>query len=113
MASREKARRYLEESEAHKHYSSIVECTLTYFIHKAEKEDNVRFADDLRKARQGYHEEFKMGVELTEQVYAELFTDEELDDLIVLNSNPALKKARALTADIFNTILEKFLMVSA
>jgi len=112
MASREIVRRFLEESEAHKHYSSIVECTLTYFIHKAEKEDNVRFADDLRKARQGYHEEFKMGVELTEQVYAEMFTDEELDDLIVLNSNPALKKARALTADIFNTILEKFLMVS-
>jgi hypothetical protein len=42
-----------------------------------------------------------------------LFTDEELDDLIVLNSNPALKKARALTSDIFNAILEKFLMVSA
>ncbi|MBS1105169.1 MAG: hypothetical protein H6Q91_671, partial [Deltaproteobacteria bacterium] len=38
MASREIARRFLEESEAHKHYSSIVECTLTYFIHKAEME---------------------------------------------------------------------------
>ena len=112
MASREKVRRFLEESEAHKHYSSIVECTLTYFIHKAEKAGNARFAADLRQARQGYHEEFKMGIDLTEQVYAELFTDEEMDDLIVLNSNPALKKARALTSDIFNMILEKYLMVS-
>jgi hypothetical protein len=113
MASREKTRRFLDESEAHKHYSTIVECTLTYFIHKAEKEGNSRFADELRKARQGYHEEFKMGVDLTEQVYADLFTDDEMDDLIVLNSNPALKKARALTADIFNSVLEKYLMVCA
>jgi hypothetical protein len=113
MGSREKVRQFLEESEAHKHYSNIVECTLTYFIHKAEKEGNARFAEELRQARAGYHDEFKMGIELTEQVYAELFTDEELDDLIVLNSNPALKKSRALTSDIFNTILEKYLMVSA
>jgi preprotein translocase subunit SecA len=113
MASREKARRFLEESEAHKHYSSIVECTLTYFIAKAEKEGNARFADDLRKAKQGYHDEFQQGVELTEQVYADTFTDEELDDMIVLHSNPALRKARALTSEIFNTILKQYLMVSA
>ncbi len=113
MASREKVRRFLEESEAHKHYSSIVECTLTYFIAKAEKEGNTRFATDLRKAKQGYHEEFQTGVDLTEQVYADTFTDDEIDDLIVLHSNPALKKARMLTSDIFNTILEKYLLVSA
>ena len=113
MASRENVRRLLEESDAHKHYSSIVECTLTYFIAKAEKEGNSRFADDLRKAKQGYHEEFQQGVQLTEDVYAETFTDEELDDLIILHSNPALRKARALTSDIFNTILEHYLLVSA
>lgn len=113
MASREKTRQFLDESEAHKHYSNIVACTLTYFIHKAEMQGNARFANDLRAARLGYHEEFKMGIELTEQVYADLFTDEEMEDLIVLNSNPALKKARALTADIFNAILEQYLMVSA
>jgi hypothetical protein len=112
MASREKARRFLQESEAHKHYSSIVECTLTYFTHKAEQEGNTRFAADLQKAKQGYHEEFKLGFELTEQVYADTFTDEELDNLIVLHSNPALKKARDLTSDVFNSILEKYLMVS-
>lgn len=112
MASREKTRRFLEESESHKHYSSIVEYTLTYFITKAEKEGNTRFAADLRKAKEGYHEEFKKGIELTEQVYSELFTDEELDDLIVLHGNPAIKKSRALAAEIFQKILEKYLSVS-
>jgi hypothetical protein len=113
MASREKTRRFLEESESHKHYSSIVECALTYFITKAEKEGNTQFAADLRRAKEEYHGEFKWALELTEQVWAELFTDEELDDLIILHSNPALRKARALTADIFNRLLEKYLAMSA
>ena len=113
MASRQKARQFLEESEAHRHYASIVEYTLTYFIHKAEKEGNTRFAADLRKARDEYHVEFQKGVDISEEVYCEMFTDEELDDLIVLHCNPALKKARALTADIMNKILERYLEVSA
>lgn len=112
MASREKTRRFLEESESHRHYSSIVEYTLTYFIAKSEKEGNARLAADLRKAKGEYHEEFARGVEITEQVYADLFSDEELDDLIVLHSNPAIKKSRALTSDIFSTILEKCLQTS-
>jgi hypothetical protein len=113
MASREKARQFLEESEAHQHYSNIVECALTYFIAKAEKEGNARFAADLRTAKQGYHEEFQKGVELTEAVYAGTFTDEELDDLIILHANPALRKARALTSDIFSSIIEHYALVSA
>jgi hypothetical protein len=113
MGSRQKARRFLEESDSHQHYSSIVEYSLTYFIHKAEKEGNARFADDLRKAKEEYHEEFRKAVEITEQVYCDTFTDEELDNLIVLHSNPALKKARALTADIMSKILEKYLAASA
>ena len=113
MASREKARQFLEESDAHRHYSDIVECALTYFIAKAEKEGNARFAADLRQAKQGYHEEFRKGVELTEAVYADTFTDEELDDLIILHANPALRKARALTSDIFNSIIEHYALVSA
>ncbi len=113
MASREKTRQFLEESESHQHYSSIVEYALTYFIAKAEKEGNARFAADLKKAKAEYHEEFKWAIELTEQVWAELFTDEEMDDLIILHSNPALKKARALTADIFHRLLDKYLEMSA
>jgi hypothetical protein len=113
MASREKARKFLEESESHKHYSSIVECTLTYFIAKAKKDGNARLAADLEKAKAEYHDEFKWALQLAEDVHAERFTDEELDDLIVLHSNPALKKARALTTDIFNEILEKYLSMSA
>lgn len=113
MGSRQKARQFLEESESHQHYSSIVEYALTYFIAKAEKQGNARFAADLRKAKDDYHEEFKQAVDLTELVYAEIFTDEELDDLILLHMNPALKKARALTADIVNEVLKKYMEASA
>ena len=108
MASREKAIRFLQESDSHAHYSSIVEYALTYFITRARKEGNERFAADLEKAKEDYHEHFRWALDLTEQVYAERFTDEELDNLIVLQSNPALKKARALTADIFNDVLDKY-----
>ena len=113
MGSRAKARQFLEGSESHEHYSSIVEFALTYFIARAEKEGNTRFAADLRKAKEEYHEEFKQAIDVTELVYAEIFTDEELDDLIFLHSNPALKKARAMTADIVNQILQKYMEVSA
>ena len=113
MSSAEKARRFIEESESHKHYSSIVNYTLTYFIAKAKRDGNARFAADLEKAREEYHEQFQMALQLVEDVHARLFTDEELDDLIVLHSNPALRKARALTADIFNEMLEKYLAMSA
>lgn len=112
MASRAKARQFLEESGAHKHYSDIVECALTYFIAKAQKEGNTRFADDLRTAKRGYHEEFQKGVEFTVEVYAETFSDEELDDLIILHSNPALQKARALTSDIFHAVMDHYSLVS-
>ncbi len=109
MASRQKARQFLEESDAYQHYASIVEYTLTYFIHKAEREGNARFAVDLRKAKEEYHQEFQGGVDISEEVYSEMFTDEELDNLIILHGNPALKKARALTADIMHRILERYL----
>jgi len=113
MADRGKAQQFLEESESYQHYSKIVECALTYFIAKAEREGNRRFAADLRQAKESYHAEFQRGIAITEQVYADTFTDEELDDLIILHSNPALRKARALTSDIFNTIIEQAALVSA
>jgi len=113
MSSPEKARKFIEESESHKHYSSIVDYTLIYFIAKARRDGNLRFATDLENARAEYHEQFQSALELAEEVHARLFTDEELDDLIVLHSNPALKKARALTADIFNEMLDNYKSVSS
>jgi preprotein translocase subunit SecA len=112
MASRQKARKYLEDSESHSHYSSIVEYVLTYFIARAEKEGNNQFADELRKTKEEYHADFQEAFEITEEVYADLFTDEELDDLIVLHSNPATRKARALTPEIMNKILVKILLTA-
>jgi hypothetical protein len=108
MASREKARKFLEASDSHKHYSEIVEYTLTFFITKAEGEGKTRFADDLRKAKEEYEEDFNRAIEATEAVYCEMFTDEDLDNLIVLHSNPSLKKARDLAGNIMNKILEKY-----
>ena len=112
MATKEMARRFIDEADVYNQYSSIIEYTLTVFIVKAEKEGNTRFADDLRNAKATYHPDFQKAIAITEDVYAEAFTDEELNDLIVLNNNPALKKARALGADLMNKILEKVLAVS-
>ena len=47
-----------------------------------------------------------------EEVYAEIFSDEELDDLIVLHSNPAIKKLRGLNSEIVHKILEKYSQLS-
>jgi hypothetical protein len=112
MASKERARKFLEASGSHKHYSEIVDYTLTYFITKAERDGAMRFAEDLRQAKEDYDDEFNKAIEVTEAVYRETFTDEEIDDLIVLHSNPALKKARDLAGDIVNKILEKYSEVS-
>lgn len=112
MASKEMARRFIEEADVYQQYSSIIEDTLTVFIAKAEKEGNARFASDLRNAKATYHPDFQKAIEITEQVYAAAFTDEELNDLIVLHNNPALRKSRALGADLVNEILEKVLAAS-
>jgi len=108
MASRERAKRFLEMSDSHRHYSEIVEYTLTFFITKAEREGNTRFAEDLKRAKEEYKEAFDKAFEVTEAVHCEMFTDEELDDLTVLHSNPALKKARDTAGDIMSRILEKY-----
>jgi hypothetical protein len=112
MASKEKARRFLEESETHKHYSEIIDHTLAYFIARAERDGNSQFAADLRQAKGGYKEDFDKAIEVTEEVYCEIFDDEELNDLTVLHSNPAIKKLRGLTSEIMNKVLEKYLLVS-
>lgn len=106
MATIQKTRQFLEESELHQHYASIVEYTLTYFIAKAESEGNTNFARELKRAKDDYQQEFAKGIEMTEEVYSELFTDDELDNLIILNLNPAMKKARAMTSEIMKKISE-------
>ena len=107
MGSKRKAKQLLEASEAHKHYSSIVELALTYFIVKAEHEGKP-LAEDLKKLRQDYKDEFARAIEMTEDVYCEIFTDDEMDELILLHTNAAIQKLRGLTSEIFNKVLEKF-----
>lgn len=112
MGSREKVRQFLEESEAHRHYEGIVEYALTYLVAKAEKEGKNQFAADLSQMKGEYREDFAHAVAMTEEVFSDIFTDEELDNLIVLHSNPAIKKLRALNSEIMGTILTRYAKVS-
>lgn len=112
MGSREKVRRFLEESEAHRHYEGIVEYALTYLAAKAEKEGKSRLAADLEQMKGEYREDFANAVALTEEVFCDIFSDEELDNLILLHSNDAIKKLRELNAEIMGKILRKYSQVS-
>lgn len=107
MGSKEKAKRLLEVSDAHKHYSSIIDYALAYFIAKADKEGKP-VAEDLKRMKAEYDEHFAAAIGVTEEVYSEIFSDEELDELIVLHTNPAIDKLRGLGSEIFNRVLEKY-----
>jgi len=107
MGSRQKARAFLTASDIPDFYASIIEFTLTYFTTKAEKEGNESFAQELKKAREGYREDFEKAVEIVEEVYSEEFNDEELDELTVIHTTPASRKIREHTPGIMKSILEK------
>jgi glutaredoxin 2 len=112
MGSREKVRQFLDESEAHRHYEAIVDYALTYLIAKAEREGKTQFAADLSQMKDEYKEDFANAVALTEEVFSDIFDDEELDNLIVLHSNPAIKKLRGLNSEIVGRVLRKYSEVS-
>ncbi len=107
MGSSQKAKELLETSDTLKHYSTLISYALTYFIAKAEKEGSP-FANELRKLEAGYNEEFEHAVEITGEVYSDVFSDEELEELIVLHTNPTLEKLRGLTPEIMNRVLDRF-----
>ncbi|MFO8009314.1 MAG: hypothetical protein R6U89_00725 [Dehalococcoidia bacterium] len=107
MASKEKARALLEASNNIEHYSEMIDHALKYFIAKLEKEGNP-CVDELRKLRDTYPADFANAVEITGEVYGEMFTDDELDELIVLNTNPAMEKLRGLTSEIMKRVFEKY-----
>lgn len=113
MASKEMVQRFIREADVYTQYSTIVDYILSVLIARAEKEGNAQFAADLRTTKDTYHPDFQKAMEITEQVYAEAFTDEELNELIVLNNNPTLKKARDMGADLVNKILEKLLAATS
>jgi len=107
MGSKEKSREFLEVSRTHEHYSTIIEEALKYFVSKAE-EENKEIAEYLRKMQSDYKTQFKEAIEITEQVYADIFSDDELDELIVMHRNPTLLKLRGLTADISDKTIENY-----
>jgi len=113
MGTKEKARRFLDVSETHALYSNIIDYVLTYFTARAEKEGNQPFLDDLKRAKQGYTEDFEKAIEITEEVYCEMFSDEELNDMIVMHTTPAIKRLRGLTPEIMSKVLEKYSLRSS
>lgn len=108
MGSREKAKRFLEASETPQIYSSIIEFALTFYQAKAEKEGNKSFAEELKRTRESYMEDFSSALEITEEVYCEEFDDEELNDLTVIHTTPASRKLREHMPGIMKKILEKY-----
>ena len=108
MTSKQKARDFLEITGIREEYSILIDLVLTYFIAKAEKEGNP-FADDLKKLKEGYKKEFEDVQAIAAEAISEVLSDDELDELIVLHSTPALNKLRGLAPEIMNRILKGYL----
>ena len=108
MTSKQKARQFLEITGLREQYSSLIELVLTYFIAKAEKEGSP-FAGDLKKLKDGYKKEFEDVQEIAAEAIGEVLSDDELDELIVLHSTPALNKLRGLAPEIMGRILKGYL----
>lgn len=108
MGSPAKARAFMEASEAGRLYAGVVDYALRYFIARAEKEGNASFAADLRQASESYAEDFEKALRITEEVYCEIFSDDELDELIVMHSTTPIRKLRGLMPDIMGRVLEKY-----
>ena len=107
MGSKGKAKEFLEVSQTHEHYSTIIENTLMFFIATAEQE-NKEFAEYLKKMQSDYKDQFANAIDMTELVYAEIFSDDELEELIVMHQNPVLEKLRGLTSEISQRTIEKY-----
>lgn len=107
MGSKQKAREFLEVSRTHEHYSAIVEQSLRFFIAKAEQE-KPECVDYLKKLQTDYKDQFQQAIDVTEQVYADIFTDAELEELIVMHQNPTLLKLRGLTSEISDRTISQY-----
>ena len=108
MGSMEKAKQFVETSETLKLYSEIIDNMLLYFITRAEKEGNQAFAGELKKVKESYMVDFTDALEVTEKVCCEIFSDEELQELTVMHSTPALEKLRGLTPKIMDRFFENY-----
>lgn len=108
MGSMEKAKAFLETSDTLRLYSEIIDSMMLYFIHRTEKEGNQPLADELKKLKNSYMDDFTDALEITEKVYCDIFTDDELQELIVMHSTPALEKLRGLTPKIMDRFFEKY-----
>ncbi len=107
MGSKQKAKEFLDMSRTHEHYSTIIDYALQFFILRAEQE-NKQCADYLKGLQKDYHEQLANAIAVTEKVYSEIFSDEELEELIVMHKNPVMEKLRGLTSDISDRTIEEY-----
>jgi len=108
MGSMEKAKEFLVKSETLKLYSEIIDNMLLYFIARAKREKNPSLAEELKKLKDSYIDDFTDALEITERVYCDIFSDDELEEMIVMHSTPALEKLRGLTPKIMDRFFEKY-----
>jgi hypothetical protein len=53
-------------------------------------------------------DDFTDALQITEQVYCDIFSDDELQEMIVMHSTPALEKLRGLTPKIMDRFFENY-----
>jgi len=104
----EKAKEFLETSETLKLYSEIIDNMMLYFIARTEKEGNQTLAEELKKLKASYMDDFTDALEITEHVYCDIFSDDEMQEMIVMHSTPALEKLRGLTPKIMDRFFEQY-----
>ena len=108
MGSTQKAKEFLATSKTLDLYSEIIDNMLLYFIARAEKEGNPALSEELKKLKASYIDDFTDALEITEQLYCDIFSDEELNELIVMHATPSLEKLRGLTPKIMDRFFARY-----
>lgn len=100
MASLKKVREYFEAAEMLKQYTALTEnvCAQMSAYFAGRSDDDGLMATELRK-RLGVIIGEKM-LAFAEEMFVELFSDEELDELIVIHSSPVFKRLRVLAPEM-------------
>ncbi|MCK4781319.1 DUF2059 domain-containing protein [Candidatus Parcubacteria bacterium] len=99
----EKVKKFLEVSESRKQYVLIVEHMITQIRTEIGNEEVLDKFSEVMNA---------VGVKIMdaiEKIYADLFSDEEIDELILLHSSPMAIRSRELQPKI----LEKIGLISS
>lgn len=94
MANRSKVRQFFEVAETEKQFSSLTEQLISFYKNRLEA-DGEDDAQKIVQVQQFVYEEVKKLVfPLMEDIYADVFTDSELDELISIYSSSTFQRLR-------------------